>query len=183
MTTKRTKRSSIVWLAASIVVVFGCVAIVLSFGNPFRVDPNPPHPEPPQPPRPPYLIHGKSLKKMEKIATALRTYRNDQGGGARFPMTLEELSMLQILPHDFDYSGPITGQQMPYDPMIPPTEDPSTWVICLDAQVNSGYNNYGREVKEVEVAAVILGDGTAKILTEQELKGYGGLDRYLGFAR
>lgn len=120
---------------------------------------------------------------MQEIASAMRIFRDTEGGGVRFPNFLEELVELQLLPEDFDLSGPFSGGMMSYNSFTPAGENPSTWVVCFDAKITSGYNNYGRRVKEVEIAVVILGDGTAKVLTSQELNGYGGVERHLGFAR
>lgn len=168
------------------ILVLGCVAIVLSVYSPFQIDRNGrdnqetrfyPHDDGLQ------AKKDKALQKMQTIAAALREYRNTQGDGARFPATLTELSYFGFLDEDFDFSGPLTDEPMPFRSMIPAGEDPSRWAICIDVQLTTTYNNYGRRVKEVDLAAVILGDGTATVLTGEELRGYGGMEAELGQAR
>ncbi|MEE9312876.1 MAG: hypothetical protein V3V10_10765 [Planctomycetota bacterium] len=181
---KSTKNAANQKLAVSIVVLAG--AAILFFGSSlFQSHDNGQLEHPPVEPfvRVKREKYEKKLWHMQEIASAMRTFRSNEGGGVRFPNFLEELVELQLLPEGFDLSGPFSGSAMSYDSFTPAGENPSTWVVCFDAKITSGYNSYGRRVKEVDVAVVILGDGTARLLTSQELTGYGGVERHLGFAR
>lgn len=120
-----------------------------------------------------------ALAQMQKLADAMNNYRQDPagGGGVRWPNELGELQMLGMLEPDFDMVGTLSGEPIVYQPDMPINHDPSRWVLCHDIEIgwrmvgNTGYRNKGPRA-----AAVILGDGTVKLLEREELEHYGGLN-------
>lgn len=127
-----------------------------------------------------------AVAHMQKLADAMNDYRQDPagGGGVRWPNDFSELQMLGMLEPDFSLVGKLSGEAIVYQPDMPINHDPSRWVLCHDVEVGwraagtTGYRSRGPRA-----AAVILGDGTVKLLQNEELEQYGGLNLMMDSAR
>ncbi|MCF6228850.1 MAG: hypothetical protein L3J82_09375, partial [Planctomycetes bacterium] len=120
-------RKLAVILAATSIVVLGGAAVLLSSSSLFQPENNGQHDHSPRPLVPIKLEkHEKDLRHMQEIASAMRTFRDTEGGDVRFPNFLEELVELQLLPESFDLSGPFSGGMMSYNSFTPAGENPST---------------------------------------------------------
>jgi hypothetical protein len=118
----------------------------------------------------------RGLEQMQALADALLRYREQEGGGVRWPTELAELTYAGILPAEHDFRGAITGQPITYQPDPAPGVDPARWVMCADVQQGwTRSRNTGRRVKTLLVAAVVLGDGTARLISADEAQQYVGL--------
>lgn len=118
----------------------------------------------------------RGLAQMRQLADALLRYREAEGGGVRWPTELAELTYAGILPHDHDFAGAITGQPIVFQPEVAAGVDPARWIMCADVQYGwTRARNSGRRVRALIVAAVVLGDGTARLLVADEAQQYVGL--------
>jgi hypothetical protein len=118
-----------------------------------------------------------SLARMQRLAEALLSYRNQVGGGLRWPSGLSELEEVGLLPVDFDFRGPLSDRPIVYSPHMPPSHDPALWVLAHDRLYGrrAGGRGMGRYVNGVVGAVVIFGDGSVRYLDEKEVTQYGGL--------
>ena len=123
--------------------------------------------------------------RMQKLAEALLEYRQGpEGGGVRWPNELGELQMFGMLEPDFDMIGVLSGEQIVYQRDMPINHDPSRWVLCHDIEIGwRASGNTGYRTKGPRAAAVILADGTVKLLKDDELEQYGGLNLHVDSAR
>lgn len=114
--------------------------------------------------------------RMDAIAEALNRYRDQHGDGVRWPMSLDDLFLLGLLPEGFDLTGVLSGRPVSYAPDMPAGRDPSRWAICSDVELGwrrvSG--RYGA-VRVPRVALVILADGAVRELRDDEIDTVGGL--------
>lgn len=151
-------------------------AYVLSMDTPAqRVSEHPPRFEDPY--SNPPTDRGTAQGRLQQLAEALLAYREGpMGGGVRWPATLDELKYAGLLPEDFRFDGELSGLPLVYQPDMPLRHDPERWVMVQDAEVGwvRSRNQY-RPSRGMVCAAVILGDGTVKLLEGDELQLYGGL--------
>lgn len=144
-----------------------------------------PHPHPDDYYRVDEGDYDAAVARMQKLADALKQYRQGpEGGGVRWPNDLAELQMFGLLEPEFDLTGVLSGKAVVYQPEMPLSHDPSRWVLCHDIEIgwrmvgNTGYRNKGPRA-----AAVILADGSVKLLRNEELEHYGGLNLQVESAR
>jgi hypothetical protein len=123
-------------------------------------------------------------RHLSVLAEALLKYRDDHGGGLRWPWQLDELRELEFLQPDFELIGKLSGRELVYQPDMPPGQPPESWVMVHDIQMGWVYpQEGGRPHQGIVAAAVILGDGTVKTLGEDDLNQYAGLQGEFGIVR
>lgn len=121
--------------------------------------------------------HDGALKRMQKLADALLEFRDGPGGRVRWPDDLSTLIDAGLLEPDFDFRGELSGQPVVFQPEMPLGHDPERWVLCHDVEIGrrrniqNGYVSIGPRA-----AAVILADGTVKLIEGDDLETYGGLN-------
>lgn len=113
-----------------------------------------------------------SKQRMEKIAEALRNYREQFGDGVRNPLNLEDLKLVQLLPPDFEFTGLLSRRPLHYAPDVPANFDPTRWAICCDVEPPQRMH---RGPRVPLAAVVILGDGSVRVLQGEELQKVGGI--------
>ena len=126
-----------------------------------------------------------AVARMQKLADALLQYREGpEGGGVRWPNELAELQMFGVLEPDFDMVGTLSGEPIVYQPDMPVSYDPARWVLCHDIEIGwRMVGNTGYRTKGPRAAAVVLADGTVKLLLDEELDQYGGLNLHVDSTR
>jgi hypothetical protein len=121
--------------------------------------------------------YDEALKRMQTIANALLEYRDGPGGRVRWPDNLNVLVDAGLLPADFNFRGELSGEIVVFQPEMPIGHDPERWVLCHDVEIGrrrnmqNGYVSIGPRA-----AAVILADGSVKLIEGDELETYGGLN-------
>jgi len=122
------------------------------------------------------LNAGEAEKHLQVLADAMRRYRQDFGDGVRWPMTLEDLKYVDLLPGDYQFRGLLSQRPLSYPPDVPAGHDPARWAICCDVKTENRRGRNGYDVIRVPVGAVVsLGDGTVRVLEERDLTAVGGL--------
>lgn len=130
------------------------------------------------------LDAGQAEKHLQVLADAMRRYRDEFGDGVRWPMTLEDLKYVDLLPRDYQFRGLLSQRPLHYAPDVPAGHDPARWAICCDVKTENRRGRNGYDVIRVPVGAVvILGDGTVRVLQERDLTAVGGLQFDQGAAR
>jgi hypothetical protein len=119
----------------------------------------------------------EAVAHMRELAAALLQYREgSMGGGVRWPGGLDELQMAGMLEADWDFSGVLSGQPIVYQPEMPIGHDPERWVMCHDIELGRRRTQTGFAFMGPRAAAVILGDGSVKLIEGDDLLTYGGLN-------
>ena len=98
------------------------------------------------------------------------------GDGLRWPASVDELRNAGMLDADYDATGMLSGREIVYQPEKPIRLDPERWVMCYDVEIGWMRSPNGFRVKGPRAAVVILGDGTVKLLKDDELENYAGLN-------
>ncbi|MCB9895472.1 MAG: hypothetical protein H6839_13575 [Planctomycetes bacterium] len=126
-----------------------------------------------------------ALAHMQVLADAMVEYHDgSSGGGVRWPSALDELQMSGLLAQDYDLRGLLSGEPIVYQPQMPIGHDPERWVMCYDVEI--GWHRQpttGYAINGPIAAAVILGDGTVKLIEGEDLEKYGGLNFQVGATR
>ena len=118
-----------------------------------------------------------SLRKMNEISRAVFQYRDQMGGGQRFPQALEELMEIELLPRDFSFRGTLSQRPIVYRPEMPAAQDPALWVLAHDRLYGRRPNPRGYGHRQGIIgAAVMFGDGKVRWLDEKEVSQFGGLN-------
>lgn len=137
------------------------------------------HEYPADPWQNPATDRNAALSHLQTLADAMLAYREGpMGGGVRWPATLDELKYAGLLPEDFALAGLLSGRPLAYQPTMPVGHDPERWVMVHDVEtgwVRSRVNR--RPSKGVVCAAVILGDGTVRVIEGEDTNLYGGLNQ------
>lgn len=177
--------------------MLGCLATLIGGGVWFWLKSSRPQPAPHVTQWPRNNPHGEfpygedggdyegALARMQKLADALNSYREDptMGGGVRWPSSLEELPMAGLLEQDFEFTGLLSGKPIVYQPEMPIGHDPARWVLCHDLEIGwRRQQGTGYAVNGPRAAAVVLADGSVKLLEGDELEMYGGLNLLTGAA-
>jgi hypothetical protein len=126
-------------------------------------------------PEDPTELRGTMLvakQRMDKLAESMRNYREQFGDGVRWPMTLEDLKFVQLLPQEYELNGVLSRRPLTYAPEVPAGFDPTRWAICCD--VEPAQRSY-RGARAPGAAVVILGDGSVRVLQGDELTKIGGI--------
>jgi hypothetical protein len=118
-----------------------------------------------------------SLAQFKKISEALFRYRDQMGGGVRFPDQLADLTEIEILPRGYDFRGPLSGKPVVYRPEMPPSQDPALWVLAHDRLYGRRANPRGYGYSQGLIGAMVLfGDGSVRFLDDKEVMQFGGLN-------
>lgn len=125
----------------------------------------------------------ESLDRLKKVGQALTDYRDRFGGGLRWPTDLEELSACGLLDAKFEYTGPLSGEPMVYQPELPVGQSPESWVMVADILIEPREREVflrpgmrDRGAPRISAAVVILGDGTVRALDSSEIGQYAGFN-------
>lgn len=122
----------------------------------------------------PPVPRGESEAHLRQVAQALLAYRDQLGGGVRWPHSLQELEDMQLLPEGCELTGVISRRPLGYHADMPAGHDPGRWVLCVDAEVGwRRVRGSPYPVRGVRTAVVILGDGTVTTLGEDDIDRYG----------
>lgn len=168
---------ALVITACVVAIMAGAVWVYMQ-----SVDPSPPRPGLPptishDPYRNPPVDRKSATSRLQQLADALLAYREGPlGGGVRWPGTLDELKFAGLLPEDFKFEGELSRAPLIYQPDMPMRHDPERWVMVQDAEIGWVRSRHQyRASRGMVCAAVILGDGTVKLIEGDELQLYGGL--------
>ncbi|MCA8915203.1 MAG: hypothetical protein KDB90_07315 [Planctomycetes bacterium] len=177
--------------------MLGCLMALVTGGVLYWIDATrvPPDPHVTQWPRdiPPDNFHmprpkgdyDAAVAHMRTLADAMNEYHDGSlGGGVRWPAALDELQMAGLLPADFDLRGALSGEPIVYQPQMPIGHDPERWVMCYDVEI--GWHRQattGYAINGPIAAAVILADGSVKLIEGDDLEKYGGLNFQVGATR
>jgi hypothetical protein len=167
--------------------ILGCLMAVVTGITLYWLDANKPDPDPhvTQWPReiPPDTDHrtqgdyDAALAHMQQLANALLQYRDGpNGGGVRWPDDFPVLQDAGMLDANWNFNGVLSGQRIAYQPEMPIGHDPERWVMCHDVEMGRYRTNAGYAAMGPRAAAVILADGTVKLIEGDELETYGGLN-------
>ncbi|MCA8917859.1 MAG: hypothetical protein KDB32_02155 [Planctomycetes bacterium] len=125
----------------------------------------------------PQADYTKATAHMQLLADAMLAYRESpMGGHVRWPASIDELKAAGLLDAEFEVIGQLSRRELVYQPEMPIGHDPERWVMCHDVEI--GWNNTpnGFRIKGPRAAVVILGDGSVKLLKDDELESYAGLN-------
>lgn len=118
-----------------------------------------------------------ALRKMNEISRAVFQYRDQMGGGQRFPQALDELMEIDLLPGDFSFQGTLSHRPIIYRPEMPAAQDPALWVLAHDRLYGRRANPRGYGYRQGMIGAVVLfGDGKVRWLDEKEVSQFGALN-------
>lgn len=122
----------------------------------------------------PPVPRAESQAHLRVVAQALAAYRDQFGGGVRWPGSLQELADMQLLPEGCELKGLISRRPLCYHADMPAGHDPGRWVLCADAEIGwRRVRGNPYPVRGVRTAVVILGDGTVATLGEEDIDRYG----------
>jgi hypothetical protein len=167
--------------------ILGCLVAVVTGLTLYWLDASKPEPDPhvtqwprdiePDPNRTPEGDYDEAVAHMQQLATALCQYRDGpDGGGIRWPDNFEVLQMAGMLEAGWNFNGVLSGQPIVYQPEMPIGHDPERWVMCHDVELARRRTNSGFTTLAPRAAAVILADGTVKLIEGEDLEIYGGLN-------
>ncbi|MBK8206895.1 MAG: hypothetical protein IPK87_08925 [Planctomycetes bacterium] len=166
-------------LACLVAVVSGLVWVFVLPGQSNKPEREFAHEYPVDPWQNPPTDRNAAIAHLQTLADALLAYREGpMGGGVRWPATLDELKYAGLLPEDFALVGQLSGRPLAYQPTMPMGHDPERWVMVHDVETGwvRSRVNY-RATKGLVCAAVILGDGTVRIIEGEDTNLYGGLNQ------
>ncbi|MCC7509929.1 MAG: hypothetical protein IT464_11255 [Planctomycetes bacterium] len=180
---KQPRRSSnlvLVFIMACLVtVVVGLVWVFVLPGPGTQPTREFAHEYPADPWQNPPTDRNAAIARLQTLADALLAYREGpMGGGVRWPATLDELKFAGLLPEDFALAGLLSGRPLAYQPLMPMGHDPERWVMVADVETGWVRSRISRRAsKGLVCAAVILGDGSVRMIEGEDANLYGGLNQ------
>ncbi len=166
-------------LACLVVAVCGLVWMFVLPGQDAKPGREFAHEFPADPWQNPPTDRNAAVAHLQTLADAMLAYREGpMGGGVRWPATLDELKYAGLLPEDFALAGLLSGQSLAYQPMMPMGHDPERWVMVHDVEIGWVRSRVSRRAfKGMVCAAVILGDGSVRIIEGEDTNLYGGMNQ------